>query len=63
MDGTRLITLKEAASILSVSIPTIYELANSKNFPVVIINETPAKKTYRVNYAKLMKWIEKGGIA
>lgn len=57
-----LITGKDAAMILNVSMYRMYELMNSKGFPSVITSNKNGRKQYRVDGDKLQKWIDKGGI-
>lgn len=59
-----LISIKKAANILGVAVPTMYEIANSDNFPAtVIVTASRGRKLYRINKGKLAKWIESGGMA
>lgn len=63
MSTPELITAKETAKLLNVSLFRMYELLNSSDFPTVVISQTNGRKYYRVNKSKLMQWIEKGGLA
>lgn len=57
----QLITAKQVAKILNISLYKTYELMNSKNFPTVVIGEKNGRKQYRVDGNKLNDWISKGG--
>lgn len=58
---TKLITVREAANILNISLPKMYELANSKGFPAVNLGGN-GRKCYRIDAQRLRQWIEKGGM-
>jgi excisionase family DNA binding protein len=53
-----LLTAKETAGILKVTLPRVYELARTGLIPSVRIG-----RQIRFHEPKLMEWIEKGGSA
>jgi excisionase family DNA binding protein len=59
-----LISIKDAAKILGISVHTMYEIANSEDFPATVI-ASPGKgrKLYRINKTKFNNWIEAGGVS
>lgn len=49
---TKLLTVKEAAKILRVSLPTMYEYINSVGFPAMKVG-----RSWRIHEDLLDKWI------
>jgi excisionase family DNA binding protein len=54
----RLITAKQAAELLNVRLPRLYELARLGQVPSVRLGE----KSIRFDEAALREWIERGGV-
>ena len=54
----RLLTAKETAAILRVTLPRVYELARGGLIPSVRMG-----RQIRFHESKLMEWIEQGGSA
>ena len=55
----RLITAKQAAELLNVRLPRLYELTRQRLIPSVRLGE----KAIRFNEAALKEFIERGGIS
>ena len=54
----RLITAKQAAELLNVRLPRLYELTRQRLIPSVRLGE----KAIRFNEAALIEFVERGGI-
>ena len=54
----RLITAKQAAEILNLRLPRLYELTRQRAIPSVRVGE----KSIRFSESALREWIERGGI-
>lgn len=54
----KLIKISEAATMLNVSLPTMYNIAKGDNFPLVKVG-----KQSRIDKEKLETWIANGGAA
>jgi excisionase family DNA binding protein len=54
----RLITAKQAAEILNLRLPRLYELTRQRAIPSVRVGE----KSIRFSESALREWIERGGV-